>query len=260
MIQIGKNKYKVVYIDTNILRATLEMSENIHLNTLLYLDKKSIFAISVLTLVEISHRNDLLKSLMRFLNSIPILILKPSHQIFEIEQKKINSEVQIEELILLISNPSTPKIKNEIANFLNSKKFSQLCHELKNEQTAAFERIKKELELEKDIACTPEEFVQKRINITIGKSIPLIIGDRNLLSQKIINLLLYYTYKVRKKKAERSAPFDFLISSVVPYVDVFITENSQAKSFNMIKSNHCIIDNVEILVMKDLRGEKKEAV
>lgn len=257
MIQIGKTKYNVVYIDTNILRATLEMSENIHLNTLLYLGKKSIFAISVLTLVEISHRNDLLKSFMRFLDSIPMLILKPSHQILEIEQKKINLGVQIDELILLISNPLTPKIKNEIVDFLKSKFFFQLCHLSKNEQTATYERIKKELELGNDNTCTPEEFVQNRINLTIGKSFPLTIGDRNLLSQKIINLLLYYTYKVRKKKAERSDPFDFLISSVVPYVDVFITENSQAKSFNMIKSNHCIIDNVEILVMKDLRGEIK---
>ena len=120
MIKLGSNEYKVIYLDTNILRATLEMSEDIHINTISILKDKSIFAISILTLVEMSHRENLIKAFIRFINSIPILILKPSNQILEIEKKKINSSVSLKDLILLISNPLIPTTKDKIISFLLS--------------------------------------------------------------------------------------------------------------------------------------------
>jgi hypothetical protein len=253
LIKLGNSEYKIYYLDTNILRATLEMSQNIHENTLLKLNEKAIFAISVLTLVEISHRRELIEKFITFINAIPMLILKPSNQILDDEKKYFNQDLRIENLILLISNPLDPNTTDEVVSFLRSENFYDISHKLKNDQTDAFLRIQKEIEAEKDVSCKAEEFVKKRLLITIGNDYFFSLGDRNFLSQKIINLLLFYTYKERRKKAERSAPFDFLISSIVPYVDTFITENSQAKSFNTIKKKHNIIDNVEILVMKDLR-------
>jgi len=40
MIRLGNTDYKVCYLDTNILRATLEMSQGIHINTILKLKEK----------------------------------------------------------------------------------------------------------------------------------------------------------------------------------------------------------------------------
>jgi len=257
MINLEKNNYKVIYLDTNILRATLEMTEEIHLGTLSLLGDKSIYAISILTLVEFSHRPALLDSFKKFLHAIPMLILRPSNQIYQIELDNKTSNVTIQNLILLISNPKQPKIMMEICDYLGTKGFFETCDLLKKEQTVTYRRIEKEIDLEKDILCSPEEFVQKRIRKSYKIDFDFRLEDQKILSAKLINLLLYYTYKERKKKAERSAPFDFLISNAVPYVDTFITENSQAKSFNMIKQNHQVFSNMDIKVMKDLRNTKK---
>lgn len=258
MIKLQNNNYKVVYLDTNILRATLEMSEDIHLGTLSLLGNKSIYAISFITLVEFSHRPELLESFKKFIHAIPLLILKPSQQILQIELEKKKSQVKIEDLILLISNPVQPKVMTEICEYLESDTFFETCKLLKDDQTETFRRIEKEIDMEKDLQCTPEEFVRKRLSSAYKIKLNYTLNDRNILSVKMVNLLLYYTYKERKKKAERSAPFDFLISSAVPYVDVFITENSQAKSFKMIKQNHKVFSNIDIKVMKDLRDAKKD--
>ena len=258
MIRLENTDYKVCYLDTNILRATLEMSQSIHINTILKLKEKNIFAISVISLVEISHRQDVIDKFIKFINAIPILILEPSSQILIIEKEKYNQKISIADLILLVSNPLIPQNKKEIIQFIGSDQFQKICHILKNDQTVEFFRIQKEIEKEKEIFSSPEAFVKRRLNLTIGNKYDITLEDCNFLSQKIINLLLYYTYKHRKKKVERSAPFDFLISGAVPYVDVFITENSQAKTFNMIKDDHNIIDSVSILTMKDLRESKNK--
>lgn len=257
MIRLNNDYYKVIYLDTNILRATLEMSEDIHLGALSLLGKKSIYAISIITLVEFSHKAELLESFKKFIHTIPLLILKPFKQILQIELEKRDSNVRIDDLILLISNPLQPQVMNEICEYLESDTFFATCKLLKEDQTETYQRIEKEIESERDFICSPEEFVRKRISAAYNIELNYTLNDRKILSLKIVNLLLYYTYKERRKKAERSAPFDFLISSAVPYVDMFITENSQAKSLELIKQNHKVFRGIDIKVMKDLRNARK---
>lgn len=235
------------------------MSQDIHLRTLQKLKENYVFAFSVLTLVEMSHRKELIEKFINFINSIPIMILQSSDQVFRIEKQSLNRPVRIDELILLISDPIIPKIKDEIVQFLRSSDFQNTCKIVKDAQTGKYNNLKKEIEKEINYDITPEEFTVKRLETQLGNNIAVRFQDNNFLSQKIINLLIYYTYFERKKKIQRSDPFDFLIECCVPYVDVFITEKSQAKSLNMIKNNHDIINIVSILTMSDLREQKNIA-
>lgn len=253
MISIGANDYKIIYLDTNILRATLEKSESIHKNVLSFLGSKSIFAISIITLIEFSHLKKLIDSFISFAKAIPIIIMKSSSQIYELERNSINSTIDFHDLVQFFLIPTDKNTIAEMTNYLGSKKFNDLCHMLKSDQTATYTKLKNEIENEKNYTPSPEEFFKKRFIVNNGQEYALCFEDKNYMSNKIMNLLIYYTYKVRKKKILRSDPFDFLISSTVPYVDVFITENSQAKTLTMIKENHTFIDHLEILVMKDLR-------
>ena len=259
MLKLNNKEYKVCLLDTNIIRSTLEMSQDIHLQTLLKLRENYVFAFSVLTLVEMSHRKELIEKFINFINSIPIIILQSSDQVFRIEKHSHNRPVKIDELILLISNPIIPKTKDEIVQFLRSSDFQNICKIVKDAQTGKYNDLKKEIEKEINYDLTPEEFTVKRLETQIGNNIAVRFQDSSYLSQKIINLLIYYTYFERKKKIPRSDPFDFLIACCVPYVDVFITEKNQTKSLNMINNNHDIINFVSILTMSDLREQKNMA-
>lgn len=253
MVKINGEKYKICYLDTNILRATLEMSQGIHKITLTKLADKAIFAISVLSLVEMSHIPSTIEKFINFMSSIPVLIIRSTDEVLAIEIQYYNKEIETRELIMLSSNPLYPDTNNEITNFLTSENFYNVCHQVKDYQTRTYKRLKIEMETEKDQEYSPEEFVRARIEKVIGKNYPFSLDDSNLLAQKLTNLLIYYTYKIRKKSPQRSDPFDFLIASIVPYMDIFLTENSQAKTLRMIQRHHNLIDSVEVQTMKELR-------
>ena len=253
MLRLNGENFKVCYLDTNILRATLEMSQNIHNKTISKLADKSIFAISILTLVEISHIPLTVEKFIKLMKAMTFLIVKSSDQILEIEKKLFNQKIKVDDIIMLNSNPLQLKINDEIATYLLSDDFYSHCHIVKEEQTRTFERIKLQIESEKDTEINAEDFVQYRVQNIVGKGYSFTMDDSNFLSQKLVNLLLFYTYIFRGKSAQRSDPFDFLISSAVPYMDIFLTENSQAKSYHMIKENHNIVNTLLVQTMKDLR-------
>ena len=253
MINLNGENYKICYLDTNIIRATLEMSQVIHKNTLTKLADKTIYAISVLTLVEMSHIPSTIEKFIHFMSLIPVLIIKSTNQILAVEKQYYNKVIETVELIMLSSNPFDATTNYTITNFLRSENFYNLCHQIKKTQTRTYERLKVEMENEKEKECTPEEFVRARIEKVIGKNYPFSLDDSNFLAQKLANLLIYYTYKINKKSPQRSDPFDFLIASIVPYMDIFLTENSQANTLRMIKKNHNLINSVEVQTMKELR-------
>ena len=65
--------------------------------------------------------------------------------------------------------------------------------------------------------------------------------------------LYHYKFGTLRRKGEPSDISDILISSALPYVDCFITENSVANHLKQIGAKHEFLKGLEVMTMKDFK-------
>jgi len=71
-------------------------------------------------------------------------------------------------------------------------------------------------------------------------------------SVKTISYVVFYNFYVDERKPKISDAFDIIISSLLPYVDVFITESHQNEVINKIKKVDSVLDHLENRSLKSI--------
>jgi len=72
-------------------------------------------------------------------------------------------------------------------------------------------------------------------------------------SIKMTAFTIFYKFYTDTRRPQKSDSFDIIISSVLPYVDIVVTEKHQADALKKIKQQDNFVDNLEVLRLKDLQ-------
>lgn len=257
MLLNGK-EYNLCLLDTNIISVTLKKSQSIEKNVFRKLSENNIFVFSPVTLVEMYPRQSVLNLFCDFFSKIPIIILKSSKDIYELEKKYYPNKPKQEDIVDLIINPNFNNVHNEIQAFVKTSEFQATREDLLRTTDEIFEnnQFKEESELIRKYNLTAEDYIKLIIQTRQkqeGKNYAVDLKDDSFLSLKVQYLLRYYNYMVRNLKVRKSDLNDSLIASSIPYINTFITENNQAKTLKLIKEEQPIISKLDILNMADLR-------
>lgn len=252
---------KICLLDTNIISDTLKQNQSIHNNVFDKLNHEFDLCIPLLTLAELRYSPDLLEAFCLLTDHSLFHILKPFNQILAKEKESYPKELAKEEIILMTIDPKNGIEKAQIDNHLKSEEFRKHSDLLKSDQMLAINNIKKMVTTEKK--NNEDSFVNRYIWSQLGLKYPDFVksvAEKNQLQSLIIFKslyiqahFLYYKYIQKEQKEKLSDTFDTLIISNLPYVDLFLTERTNAGLLRELRRKLSFISNLEIETMRDLR-------
>jgi len=253
---------KLCLLDTNILSDTLNESQSIHQSVYKKLQQGYNFSITFLTLVEVVKWDGLIEKFCEFTNDNKVHVIKPSNQLLKEEVNAYPNSLRKEETVLLTCDPGNILEKKQIDDYLKSQEFYDKAELLKSDQQVAIDNIKKTVatETESNLREFTERYVWTHLSLKYPTFFKQVIDSNNL--NKLISLkslyteanFLYYRFIHKKGNSELSSAFDALIINCLPYVDLFLTEKTNAAYLRELKPKLDIIGHVGIETMKDLRG------
>lgn len=272
MLEINGTKYNLCLLDTNALSHLL-MSQNDWVDNLnrKFDLSKTIICYSIFTLSELWFRQDLFNEYLNFFSIFPSAILDGHESIFVKETENYHLMKEINPIVLsplAIQEPNmSPRDKLEYV--LKKSPFIGRTEYWKNSQNQVLDSIvdlrknyppknktysKKEIEFFKIVTGTAQvglrnkEFADSLISS--GNEIDL---DK-LPSIKCTSYVVYYKFYPDNINPEPSDIFDIYISSLLPYVDYFVTEINLNHIVKQIQRRHNFLNNVNSFTMKQLNN------
>jgi len=226
---------------------------------------------TIYNLIELRRSDDVYKKFLSFFSIYPIFLIKTQSMILKEEIKAYDSENEISVLF----NAFTPLGKNDSYNleefidslFLNSElsKLESTWRSFENETLKSWISNKGNFEVtSKDPnSIDAEKYIEQAgLQTLIGMEMDWckdkighkIVPDINKFpSIKIMLYSLYYRLYDQSWKVTPGEVTDILITSVVPYVDVYITEKFQANIASKIKKKVYNLEKVSIKRIRDIR-------
>ena len=234
----------------------------------------SIIGISISTLFELRKHIDLYQDFLNIFSIIPLVFVKNYNQILQDEInhypnfKEINpilhavsplSKNKFGKLDILLDHLFQRKDILEVEQKWDAEKKSILGSILslkknfppQKDRYTSIDAIKfvEEATLQQIIMQYPD-FAQKIINQ--NKTIDI----NSFPSLKIQLYTVFYRFYDGDRKPEIQDVFDILISSSIPYIDIFYTERFQAEIIKKVKNRDSFINNVQVFTIRELRDIK----
>ena len=241
MVKINNNEYKLVLLDTNIIRTIVNGSDPNHPDNditkkiLNYYGKNSMLCVSVYSLLEIVRHPDIYDTFMGIFTKLPILIFLDFQTILREETLAFqeNREFLTNKIAYFckpLTNDLLTNIQKEFSPEKTRKRLGIVCQDWNNrklkmpENPSAKNKYLQETESISERLCAYLTMEYSRISRFCNKN-PITLND----------------------------VVDVEISAIAPYVDVVITENSQAHIYKEASKLISKLKDVEILTLGELK-------
>lgn len=273
MLEINGNKYNLCLLDTNALSNLLKSPENWikHIDNKFDISK-TILCYSIFTLSELWYIPDLFKIYLDFFSTFPSAVLDGHESILVKEIQNYHDPKIINPIVLapFSLNGTNMSPKERLKYVLKNSHFISRTKYWKDSQKEVLDGI---ISLKKNYPPEKKAYTKNEI-----ESFCLITGmsqvglrDRNFANiivnqKKTINLdlfpsikatsyVVFYKFYPDNRNPEPSDVFDILISSLLPYVDFFITEKNLNHIIHQIQKKHNFLLNVNCFTMKQIKGD-----
>jgi len=273
MIAINGKEYKLCLFDTNALSEFLKEPKK----WILYFDRKlsishTIICYSVFTLSELWHRKDLFNKYIEVFSTFPSAILDGYESIFQKEVENYNFLKKLSPIIVfpfkLTGNKRSPQEK--LRYVIDESDFVQKTKVWREKREFVLKGI---LELRKHYPSKKGKYTKKEIeDFNLIASMHQ-IGIRNnkfahsiLDTGKAIDLfqfpsivstsyVVFYKFYTDNRSPILSDVFDIIISALLPYVDIVITEGNLCEIIKKIQKRHSFLMNLTYIPIKQIQSE-----
>ena len=274
MIKIGNELYRLCLLDTNVLSEIIRNKNNERSSfiTNFSISNGIIPCFSIWSVIELRKAPDIYKDFIKFFSIVPCCLLKPYIEILGEEYtsyqsgKKANPVLNIFTLL-----DSGERRLEKIISTLFKKR------EIRKAEKSWNRSWKKEildsiLELKPNFSPNKKFFNSQDAKIFIKTGIPQYIAKNNydfyqclLTNENELNInrfpaikMLFYTvfyrFYAEKRDPEIQDIFDLMISCILPYLDLSITEKFQAEITGKIKRIDPFLNHIEEYSLKNLKN------
>lgn len=270
MININGKMFNLCLFDTNALSSFLQNTDNW---ITFYKDEFSlddtIICYSVFTLSELYYRKELFEKYLDFFSIFPSAVLDGHESIFqkEVDNYQLDKEINPIVMIPSILKEEGLTAKEALLKVIKDSGFVTKTEYWRQGQKEVLDGI---TTLKKNYPPKKEKYSRKEIdefNFIVTTSQ---IGIRNrsfaeeiLSSGQYINLdefnsikctsyFVFYKFYPDNRKPIKSDVFDIIISSLLPYVDFFITEGNMHEIIKQIQKNHDFLKNIKPYKLKEI--------
>jgi len=274
MIEVNGNKYKLLLLDTNALSNLLKDSKK----WIKYIDSKfsiakTVICYSAFTLCEITRRKDLFVKYIELFSIFPSAILDGFDSIYKKELENYDkSNSKISPIVILpyalrddtIKSPQEKLRKViEISGFhsksdywINSRKsiLDNIISLKDNFKSSGSKFIKKEIE-EFVYYSTLQQIILRNMNfanniVKVRKEEMDVYRFPSIISTSYV---VFYKFYPDKRKPVASDIIDIIISSLLPYVDYFITEGHLNEIVNRMQKIHSYLPDLKSYSIRDIK-------
>jgi hypothetical protein len=274
MFQANGKKYKAYLIDSNIVISTLKDKDNFGSKVLNIVLKDGIFVFSPVTLHEISMDLSVYNEFKKCFLVLPSLLCISRDDIVkkECEYYFSQKKLSITDLSILINESLFNKQNLSIEKIIDHHVSSQKGKLYKsNEKDNFFDMVKdktvgfinKDEKNGKKAIQNSIELYAYQLTAQLNYSFAREISDQKMAldvkrvpSSLSTSYIYHYKFMFSRRKGEPSDISDILISNILPYIDVFLTENSLASNIKEIKHTFGFFQNLEVMTSKDIMNSQ----
>ena len=239
MVKINDVEYKLILLDTNVIRTIVNgfdpnHSDNNFAKKIVeyYLDD-TMLCISAHSLAEFVRHTDIYNTFIEIFTVLPVIIILDYETILNEEKQAYQEsrEFTTKNVIYFC-----PPLENKL---------------LKHMQTIDLNKLQDSLEI--DCNNWNDNKLQLDRNISIKKL--FVDSTRSIPKNSYADLTMVYSYLSRlynKNPIVKNDVVDVKISTIAPYVDIIITEKSQAHIYREISKFISKMQEVTILTFRDI--------
>ncbi len=265
MVIINNKNYKLLLLDTNALSNFLKSPKDwIKLIDSKYDISRTIISYSIFSLMELYQKKYLFDEYMDFFSVFPSAILDGYDSIFrkEIESycksKVVINPIVIAPYALVSNNSSVPREKLEevlrLSGFYNRAKYwldnrkiiLNSIIKLKSNYPPKNKKYSlKEIE-DFEYLATIQQIMMRDISFTkeIANKFGNEIDTNRFPSVRTTSYVVFYKFYPDNRKPLVSDVIDIIISSLLPYVDYFITESNLYEIIRKIQKNNNFLSHL----------------
>ena len=273
MIELNGNKYKLCLFDTNVLSDFLINPKD----WIGYLGRKfdisqTVICYSVFTLSELYRRQELFEKYIDFFATFPSTLLDGHESIFQKEIEKYKSRERPNPIVLapFAIKESRLTAKQRLRHIIEKSDFIARTDYWIKGQQQILDGI---VELKKNYLSKNDKYSKKEVEefCFIASIDQIILRDSNFAKSVIdkgenINLeffpsvkstsyVVFYKFYPDNRQPLLSDVFDILISSLLPYVDYFLTESNLSNIIKIIQKRHKALSGLKTYSLKQIRKE-----
>ncbi len=274
MLEINGTEYNLCLLDTNALSNLLKSPKDWIENIDSHFDiSKTIICYSIFTLSELSYNIELFNKYLDFFSIFPSAVLDGHESIFVKETENYSSLKPLSPVVLtpFAINDSSMSQKERLQYVLENSSFIGRTEYWKESQKQILDGI---LSLKSNFPPEKKAYSKKEIEFFCFSASTTQVGLRNnkfakktiqqgsaldfekLPSIKCTSYVVFYKFYPDNRNPEPSDIFDIFISSLLPYVDFFITERNLNHIVKQIQQNHNFLTNVQSFTMKQINKTK----
>ncbi|MDO6762840.1 hypothetical protein [Agarivorans sp. 1_MG-2023] len=266
MIRVKNQNYKCYLIDSNFIIQMFKERESFGSNLINMVLSDGLFVFSPVSIWEISQ-DDCFDDFIATFSTLPSLLLSSEEEIITKEAQNYYSDAltSLEDVSVPLSSFSARSLKALIKSYVSkvsSKRYKAnekyAFSEIKNSKKIGYlcgQTISDKKAIRSSVELAAFEFIAKAAP-TFCKDLQTsntALNVNKFPSQVSKSYIYHYKFAHPTRKGESSDLSDILISSALPYVDVYLTENSLANSIREIKGAHGQFKHLETKTMKHMR-------
>jgi hypothetical protein len=271
MLKLNNNEYKLCLLDSNLLCELLKDKKPYFSRLLdIYPPNKYVYCYSIFSILEIRKIDYVFNKFIDTFSVFPSLMLTSHDSLFDEEVKHyLDNSYQPEYWLVAPHAITDPIIKDKkiiFRSLLNNKDNLEKERRWINEIDDILENLIKLVKYypPKNNKYTKNEILDfvfmvttQQIGLRNNKFAKSILDKKTSIdinkfpSLKMISYNVFYKFYAENRKPLKSDVFDLTISSLLPYVDVFITEGYQNEVINKVKQIDIFINHLENISIKD---------
>ena len=229
-----------------------------------------LFVFSPVSLWEISQ-DECFDEFISLFSTLPALLALSDDDIInkELENYEAVEPTSLKDITLLLSGYSAHELNLIIKSYINKAlgedyKATEQRHfkEMKSKNSFGYlcgENLSNKKATKSSVDLVAFEFIANfapSFCKTLQKN-KSVLNVARFPSQVSKSYIYHYKFAHPSRKGEPSDLSDILISSVLPYIDVYLTEKSVANSIREIRDVHGFYKDLETITMKQMRAVKE---
>lgn len=270
---IGNNDYKLLYLDTNALRAIVGNENGCgkgFFEKFFGKETKYVPCFSYANVCELRSKKEIYQNFIEFFSQISCLMFYHYRMLIQEEYKayKENRDVVFSKEVMGVFVPKEFKQGHEFDVFINT--MANCLEDLLNQEKKDLSLIVDDWENKRDefekLGITKDK---TREDLFLACEMPTVIKDLDyekviLRKQndyiyfptvRMLEYSLFQRAQITKKPIKNNDVMDCMISAFTPYVDAIITEGFQANVCKKAKKHIPEMNNLEIYTLKDINRE-----
>lgn len=273
MIELNGNKYKLCLFDTNTLSNLLMHPKE----WIEYLNHKfdisqTIICYSIFTLSELWYRQELFEKYIDIFATFPSVILDGHESIFQKEINNYKCKRKPNPIVLAPFAINKPRLtsKQRLKHIIEKSDFITRTDYWTKGQQQILDGI---VELKKNYPPKNDKYSKKEIEdfCLIASTDQIILRNSNFAKNIIkkgcnidlelfpsvqsTSYIVFYKFYPDNRQPLPSDVFDILISSLLPYVDYFLTEGNLSNIIKITQNRHDIFCDLKTYSLKQIRKE-----